>query len=1150
VQVAGSFQTITAVGGYTVKTTPAGGLTYHLTPPAGPLSVGQDVVATLEVTNTGGTDVPVPMLQLYDAQGANVRLPEDPAPQPGSPGDGRWFLPTSTDAPAGVIPAGYHASIPVVITPAFAGQTLNLVLKKAVAGTPMFWNVFFKEYLRPRGMSADAWTSVFTNFQASVGATSTTYMAALRNAATYLASVGSPVRNADVLLGYLIRQAGTSIAGDTLVAATDAAFPSPGLSLSFSRTFPSSVGGQNRLGRLGLGWTDNWDIRLTSEAGGVPPTNGSKVFLRTGDADREFASVGGGDYAPVYGGEEDMLNFDGTRFVLTGDDDTVTAFRADGQLDYLQDAAGTRITANYDGNGRLTSLAHSGGRALTFTWTTAGQIATVTDPAGRLTTFAYSGQQLTSATGTIGIEKYTYQKNALASVTAPGGVKTTLTYDKLHRLTGRKIGNTQAVTYTYGVGGSVTATDKAGRKATLLADADGLIAAVRGGTGSDLRLTYDANGLVTRVESAAGQVWTTERDEDGHPTAVTDPLGHTMQRTFQGDDVTSVTDARGNTTTFQRDATGRELAIRHPGGGTESFVYDPTGGLVETTNRRGNAIQYLTNTDGQVMRRLFADGSHTDYAYDAHGNLATAADASGTTTLTYLPNDRLQKITYPDGKFLQFTYDVGGRRATSVDQDGFKTAYVYDAAGRLAQLLDGTGAVLVKYTYDKAGREARKDNANGTYTLYSYDGAGRLLTLVNHGTGKTINSQFDYTYDAAGRVGSMKSDGVTTTYDYDAAGQLVAVTTPADAISYTYDAAGNRTSSTTNGVTTNDTVNNRNGVTAAGATTFGYDADGNRTSMTDPSGTTTYTWNDLNQLTGVTSATDTFAYVHDALDQLFTTTHNSLTTTNLNDPFGLGTVAGQYGPGGLAAHYVNGVGLEVRVAAGGSRAFYDFDQLGNVVGLTNASGAYVNQYSYLPFGATTTVQSVIADNPFTFVGRWGVSADGNGLFNMRARSYDPVAGGFVSDDPLGFAGGDFNIRRYAGNDPVNLIDPSGLKCDDDELRKLQKKLDQANDGLHNAITNYELSKAFTENVAFQFALAANNPLLFTALTQINDFSSLDDQLDMVGGARKDRDDAQKALDACKKQKRKSPTQPPKTFTTPNLKAHAPGGLDSETVVLV
>ena len=50
----------------------------------------------------------------------------------------------------------------------------------------------------------------------------------------------------------------------------------------------------------------------------------------------------------------------------------------------------------------------------------------------------------------------------------------------------------------------------------------------------------------------------------------------------------------------------------------------------------------------------------------------------------------------------------------------------------------------------------------------------------------------------------------------------------------------------------------------------------------------------------------------------------------------------------------------------------------------------------------------------------------------RARYYDPRVGRFINEDPAGFDAGSPNFYGYVANDPVDGIDPFGLKC----IRKL------------------------------------------------------------------------------------------------------------------
>lgn len=50
------------------------------------------------------------------------------------------------------------------------------------------------------------------------------------------------------------------------------------------------------------------------------------------------------------------------------------------------------------------------------------------------------------------------------------------------------------------------------------------------------------------------------------------------------------------------------------------------------------------------------------------------------------------------------------------------------------------------------------------------------------------------------------------------------------------------------------------------------------------------------------------------------------------------------------------------------------------------------------------------------------------LSYYRARYYSPRLGRFMGEDPIGFAGGDWNLYTYVGNNPTNLADPWGLQA--------------------------------------------------------------------------------------------------------------------------
>jgi len=126
----------------------------------------------------------------------------------------------------------------------------------------------------------------------------------------------------------------------------------------------------------------------------------------------------------------------------------------------------------------------------------------------------------------------------------------------------------------------------------------------------------------------------------------------------------------------------------------------------------------------------------------------------------------------------------------------------------------------------------------------------------------------------------------------------------------------------------------------------------------------------------------------------------------------------------LIARYSYALGTDQSLAMlrSGGNTFYNTDAVGTVTSLTNAAGSLVQSYSFDAFGkATATNGSVV--NPFQFTAREFDSE--TNLEFMRARYYDVSSGRFLNEDPVGFIGG-INLYEYAGNDPANYIDPTGL----------------------------------------------------------------------------------------------------------------------------
>jgi len=108
---------------------------------------------------------------------------------------------------------------------------------------------------------------------------------------------------------------------------------------------------------------------------------------------------------------------------------------------------------------------------------------------------------------------------------------------------------------------------------------------------------------------------------------------------------------------------------------------------------------------------------------------------------------------------------------------------------------------------------------------------------------------------------------------------------------------------------------------------------------------------------------------------------------------------------------------------------YHYNGIGSTVAMTDQDKNMVNKYYYTAFGILTNEEETIPQ-PFKYVAQYGIMYEPNGLYYMRARYYDAETGRFISEDPIGFGGGDVNLYAYVGNNPVNFVDPLGLTAGD------------------------------------------------------------------------------------------------------------------------
>jgi len=252
------------------------------------------------------------------------------------------------------------------------------------------------------------------------------------------------------------------------------------------------------------------------------------------------------------------------------------------------------------------------------------------------------------------------------------------------------------------------------------------------------------------------------------------------------------------------------------------------------------------------------------------------------------------------------------------------------------------------------------------------------------------------------------------TYAYDLAGNRLRKTdTASGAVDYTLG-LGDRLASFTGGAYEYD---------VAGCVT---NISGGASSPSEPL-SRALAWNSQYQLVSVaTNGVLAESYTWDPLGRRASTTTSEGTIRHVYD--GDECIADLDESGAVVRSYVWGPGIDnlLAVRTGGATYYALTDHQNTVHGFVDATGALVAHFVYDAWGnvlESSVSVPALAGNRYLFQGReysWST-----GLYNFRARWYDPATGRWLSKDPIGISGG-MNLYMFCGNNPICCIDAFGL----------------------------------------------------------------------------------------------------------------------------
>lgn len=468
-------------------------------------------------------------------------------------------------------------------------------------------------------------------------------------------------------------------------------------------------------------------------------------------------------------GGEHLWRYDDSRRLLAQTDPlgNSTLYRYDrwGNCTDSSDPCGGSVSAVYPAKGNLrnrpVSVTTPDGGTWEFGYDRSGNLVSRTNPEGAVT-------------------RMTYRNGAVASVKDPYGVVTRLAYDRFHNLTeaSDSRGNTSLYGYDL-LGRCVSVTNPKGAVQKREYDPVGRVVRVLDFDGNDIRLSYDGIDNLTEyrdnvqhVEYGYSGMWKLTRRRDHR--------GVVNFRYDREERLRRVINERLQSYEFALDAVGNVTAEKGFDGAVRHYLRDRGGRVVRETLPSGTEREYGYDACSRVTRVSYPTAGDPDqtYAYGLSGRLVQASRGESTVEFAYNSLGLPVRET-ADGNTILRTYDHTGRILTLDSTAGASLRYTRNGYGELEGFTatggsdaDGAGSWESAHRHDALGFEVERILPGGVVRSFAYDDIGRLVDARTRKDSRTRHMR-RYRWGVADRLLSVEdSRRGETRYSYTPTGQL------------------------------------------------------------------------------------------------------------------------------------------------------------------------------------------------------------------------------------------------------------------------------------------------------------------------------------------------------------------------------------------